>query len=82
MPRNAVKEFYQQSVKVPPYYWPPRPAKGYGQPVLGEKKLRGAWLLPVRPADGGWKWSGIKDDGKPYGIEYDQAIGLTHGGEK
>jgi CRISPR-associated endonuclease/helicase Cas3 len=79
---RLVKWFYQRSVKIPPYYWPPKAAKGYGQPALGEKKLRGAWLLPVKQANGGWSWSGIKEDGKPYEIKYDPTIGLTHGADK
>ncbi len=80
--RDRVKELYQRSVKIPPYYWPPRPDKGYDQPVLGEKKLRGAWLLPVKEANNGWQWEGIREDAKTYKINYDSTIGLTHGGEK
>ena len=80
--RDEVKELYLRSVKIPPYYWPPRPTKGYGQPVLGEGRLRGVWLLPVTRTNCGWKWGGIKEDGKPYEIEYDPAVGLTHGGDK
>jgi hypothetical protein len=79
---RLVKWLYQRSVKIPPHYWPPKAAKGDGQPVLGEKKLRGAWLLPVKPANGGWSWSGINKDQKPFEIKYDPTIGLTHGGDK
>ena len=80
--RDKVKELYQQSIKIPPYYWPPKPAKGFTQPLLGEGRLRGVWLLPVKRENDGWKWSGVKKDGKPYEINYDRAIGLTHGGDK
>jgi len=80
--RDKVKELYQRSVKIPPHYWPPKPAKGYGKPELGIGRLRGAWLLPVKREDGGWSWSGVKDDKKSYVIKYDQTIGLTHGGDK
>lgn len=80
--RDKVKELYQHSVKIPPNYWPPKPAKGYGKPELGTGRLRGVWLLPKKPEDGGWSWSGVKDDKKAYVIKYDQTIGLTHGGEK
>jgi len=80
--RDEVKKLYQCSVKIPPYYWPPKPAKGYGQPVLGEKRLRGVWLLPVTKANGGWRWEGIKEGEKTYSINYDPNIGLTHGGDK
>jgi CRISPR-associated endonuclease/helicase Cas3 len=79
---KVVKWLYQRSVKIPPYYWPPKAAKEYGQPVLGEKKLRGVWLLPVKGSNGAWSWSGIKEDGKSYEINYDSTIGLTHGGDK
>ena len=79
---RLVKWLYRRSVKIPPYYWPPKAEKGYGQPALGDKKLRGAWLLPVQQANGSWSWSGIKEDGKPYEIKYDPTIGLTHGGDK
>ena len=80
--RHKVKELYQHSVKIPPNYWPPNPAKGYGKPELGTGRLRGVWLLPVNREDGGWSWSGVKDDKKTYVIKYEQTIGLTHGGEK
>lgn len=80
--RDIVKELYQQSVKIPPYYWPPKPAKKYGLPVLCKGRLRGAWLLPVTKANDGWEWRGIKKDGKNYSIEYDPVIGLIHGGDK
>jgi CRISPR-associated endonuclease/helicase Cas3 len=80
--RGTVKELYQQSVKIPPYYWPPKPAKGYDQPVVGDGRLRGVWLLPVTRTNGGWRWEGIKEDKKLYEIKYDPAIGLTHGGDK
>jgi len=80
--RDKVKELYQRSVKIPPYSWPPRPAKGYKQPVLGERRLRGVWLLPVKKECGGWSWLGIKEDGGPYAVKYDPTIGLGHGGEK
>jgi len=79
---DKIKELYQHSVKIPPHYWPPKPDKGYGKPELGTGRLRGVWLLPVKREDGGWSWSGIKDDKKPYAIKYDQTIGLAHGGEK
>lgn len=79
---RLVKWLYKRSVKIPPYSWPPRPVKDYGQPVLGEGKLRGVWLLPVKKESDGWAWSGVKEDGKPYAIKYDPTIGLTHGGEK
>jgi hypothetical protein len=79
---RLVKWLYQRSVKIPPYYWPPRPAKGFDKPALGEKKLRGAWLVPVKPANGGWSWCGLNDKGKPYEIKYDSTMGLTHGGER
>jgi len=82
--RDKVKELYQRSVKIPPYphYWPPRTEDKNGKPELGTGRLRGAWLLPVKKEDGGWSWSGVRDDNKPYVIKYDQTIGLTHGGEK
>lgn len=80
--RDKVKELYRRSVKIPPHYWPPRPAKGYDQPVLGERKLRGTWLLPAKKANGGWTWEGIKEAGKAYKIDYDPKTGLTHGGDK
>ncbi len=79
---RLVKWLYKRGVKIPPYYWPPRPAKGYEQPLLGEKRLRGVWLLPPKKANGGWTWEGIKEDGKTYRIDYDPKIGLTHGGDK
>lgn len=79
---DKVKELYQRIVKIPPHYWPPRPAKGYDQPVLGEGRLRGVWLLPVTATNGGWRWEGIKEDRNLYNIQYDPAIGLTHGGDK
>jgi CRISPR-associated endonuclease/helicase Cas3 len=80
--RDKVKELYQRSVKIPSNHWPPKPAKGYGKPKLGDGRLRGIWLLPVKREDGGWLWSGVKDDKKPYVVRYDRTIGLTHGGEK
>ncbi len=82
--REKVRELYQQSVKIPSYssYWPPKEAKGYGKPLLGEKRLRGVWLLPVKSCNGGWRWEGVKDDGKFYTIEYDSTLGLCHGGDK
>ena len=80
--RDKVKKLYRCSVKIPPRYWPPKPAKGYGMPVVGAERLRGVWLLPVMKEDGGWSWSGVKDDKKTYVIKYDRTIGLTHGGEK
>ncbi len=80
--RNKVKELYKSSVKIPPKYWPPKPAKGYGTPVLGSGRLRGVWLLPVKREDNGWSWSGIKDDKKTYVIRYNRIIGIEHGGEK
>jgi CRISPR-associated endonuclease/helicase Cas3 len=79
---RLVKWLYQRSVKIPPYSWPPKAAKGYDQAVLGEKNLRGAWLLPVKRANGGWSWSGVNKEQKPYEIKYDPTIGLTHGGDK
>jgi CRISPR-associated endonuclease/helicase Cas3 len=81
--KDKVKDLYLQSVKIPSHYWPPKPAKGYDKSVLGEKKLRGVWLLPIKKTgDGGWTWEGSREDGKPYKIEYNPAIGLTHGGDK
>jgi CRISPR-associated endonuclease/helicase Cas3 len=81
--RDEVVKLYHRSVKVPPYHWPPRAAKGYEQPLLGEKKLRGVWLLPVEGTSGAWKWEGKKKkDGKAYAIKYDSQIGLTHGGDE
>ncbi len=82
LPPRLVKWLYKRSVKIPPYYWPPREATGYEKAVLGETKLKGVWLLPVKPTNGGWEWQGVKEDGKPYTIAYDSAIGLTHGGDK
>lgn len=79
---RLVKWLYKRSVKIPPYYWPPKAASVHGQPVLGEKKLKGVWLLPVKLTSSGWEWQGVKEDGKPYTISYDSTIGLTHGGEK
>ena len=79
---ERVKERYEQSIKIPPHYWPPKPAKGYLQPLLGMKKLRGVWLLPVKKDENGWEWSGIKKEDKKYTIRYDSEIGLTHGGDK
>jgi len=80
--RDEVKELYQGSIKVPPYYWPLKPAKGYDEPVLGEGRLRGVWLLPVNKGNEGWSWSGVKKDGKFFEITYDRINGLTHGGDK
>lgn len=90
--RDKVKELYKLSVKIPPYYWPPRAASGYDQPLPGEKKLKGAWLLPVKPKNGGWEWQGVKEDGKQYRVSYESPIatdgslvggaGLTHGGDR
>ncbi|MEW6533420.1 MAG: CRISPR-associated helicase Cas3' [Thermodesulfobacteriota bacterium] len=79
---RLVKCLYKRSVKIPPYYWPPRPAKGYDKPELGSQRLRGVWLLPVKKEGEGWKWEGIKDDKKAYEIKYDPTIGLAHGGDK
>jgi len=79
---DKARDLYQRSVKIPPHYWPPRPAKGHDRPVLGENKLRGIWLLPAKKTNGGWTWEGIKEDGKTYKIDYDPKIGLTHGGDK
>lgn len=79
---RLVKWLYKRSVKIPPYYWPPKASSGHGQPVLGNQKLKGVWLLPVKRTDGGWQWQGVKDDGKQYTIGYDSTIGLTHGGDK
>lgn len=82
---RLVKWLYKRSVKIPPYFWPPREAKGYGKPLPGEKKLRGVWLLPVEPCNGGWEWQGLRKDGKgkdaPYTIRYHSTLGLTHGGK-
>jgi CRISPR-associated endonuclease/helicase Cas3 len=80
--RDKVKELHQRSVKIPANYWPPKPAKGFGKPVLGAERLRGVWLLPVMNEEEGWSWSGVRDDKKSYVIKYDRTIGLTHGGEK
>jgi hypothetical protein len=77
--RDRVRHLYQSSVKVPPYSWPPRPASGHGEPLLGKGRLRGVWLLPVTRANGGWRWEG-EADGKPYVIRYDPEKGLVHGG--
>jgi len=83
--RERVKELYLQSVKIPPYYWPAKAAKDFGEPVMGEKKLKGAWLLPVKP-NNGWEWQGLRKNSKgkdeSYRITYDSTIGLTHGGDK
>ena len=79
---ERVKELYERSIKIPPHYWPPKPAKGYLQPLLGKNKLRGVWLLPVEKDGNGWEWSGIKKEDKKYTIQYDSKIGLTHGGDK
>jgi len=82
LPTSLVKSLYQRSVKIPPHYWPPKAADGYGQPILGEKKLKGVWLLPVHKKDDEWEWQGQKEGGKPYTINYNADSGLTHGGDK
>ena len=79
---RLVKWLYKRSVKIPPYYWPPKAASGHGKPVLGNKKLKGVWLLPVKPTNGAWEWQGVKKDGKTYTIQYDSTFGLTNGGDK
>lgn len=79
---EKVKDLYLHSVKIPSYYWPPKPAKSYGSPKLGEGKLRGAWLLPVCKTESGWRWEGIRENGNLYEIKYDPATGITHGGDK
>lgn len=79
---RLVKCLYKRSVKVPPYCWPPTSANKDDQPVLGQKRLRGVWLLAVeKNKDEGWSWSGVKD-GRPYAICYERKTGLRHGGEK
>lgn len=81
---RLVKWLYKRSVKIPPYHWPPKPAKGFDQPVLGKNRLRGVWLLPVKNDSDGWKWAGNKRDKKlkPYVIQYNSKTGLTHGEDK
>ncbi|GMV90134.1 MAG: CRISPR-associated helicase/endonuclease Cas3 [Chthonomonas sp.] len=79
---RLVKRLYKRSIKIPPYYWPPRAASGHGQPLLGKDKLKGVWLLPAKPTNGGWEWQGLKEGGKPYTIRYDSTIGLTHEADK
>ncbi len=81
--RDKVKELFKRSVKIPPHYWPPRAKDKKENPVLmNTGRLRGVWLLPVKREEGGWSWSGIKDDKKTYVIKYDRTIGVMHGGDK
>jgi len=79
---RLVRWLYKRSVKIPPYFWPPKALKNQPQPVLGQGKLKGVWLLPVSKVNDGWEWKGLKPDGKDYTINYDTTVGLTHGGEK
>lgn len=79
---RLVKRLYKRSVKIRRRYWPPKPAKGYGEPILGERSLRGVWLLPVEKQANGWSWSGVMENGKSYAISYDETYGLRDGGEK
>jgi CRISPR-associated endonuclease/helicase Cas3 len=78
---RLVKLLYKRSVKIPPYFWPPK-ALNQTQPVLGQGKLKGVWLLPVSKTEQGWEWKGLKSDNSDYTIKYDPTVGLTHGGEK
>lgn len=92
MDRDEVQALYRMSVKIPPYSWPPKPSDRFEPPVLGEGKLRGVWLLPVKSDNGGWLWSGSTDQDKAYVIRYEPLAydrngfliggkGLIHGGE-
>lgn len=79
---RLVRWLYNRSVKIPPYFWPPKALKGEQSPVLAEGKLKGVWLLPISKTNNGWQWTGLKPDGKAYVIQYDSSNGLTYGGDK
>jgi CRISPR-associated endonuclease/helicase Cas3 len=88
--REEIREFYQQSLKIPARYWPLRPQPSLNEqerkestPFLGEGKLRGAWLLPVRGQTEQWSWTGerrIENKGKvewkPITFCYSRDMGL------
>ncbi len=79
---RLVKWLYKRSIKIPPYHWPPRESTGYEKAVLGKKKLKGVWLLPVKKEGDGWKWQGKQENKGTYTIKYDPSLGLTSENDK
>ena len=57
-------------------------ATGFKPAVLGKKKLKGVWLLPVKKDADGWKWQGKQEKGGTYTIKYDPCLGLTSENDK